>query len=536
MSTTFKPAFSTDMFAANPFLAPKPTVAEAVEGGEASYVMVPSGPRVADEEVETMASAVEVQVLWGQNVLSVTHLSEGRSFAVGSGEGVDFDLAEETLGRDRLSLVSTSTGSPKIVMPEGASVCVAGAAPVTVADLVAQGRAVPSAEGTKLFEMNVAEGQSIRVNLSGSEIGYIVRGVRAGKAPKALGLLAGLSSNVTKFVGLSLLGHLGVMASLAYFMPAMGPDDAEANSRENILYMQKMLNASAPPELKEQDTSGGETASTQEGGKGERAQGAEGTMGKDSAPKANARWGFKGNAADPKVQQKTDLELASQFGMVDLLLSTKSGPSAHDPNAPSAKWGAFEAQGADSKSALGSMWGATLGDSLGGGAFGLSGNEEGGGGLGAGIGLDKVGGLGHGAGGGDGNGFGPGKDGIGNGHGPLGRGHVAKAPNPIREQKIDVGGHLPPEAIQRVVRANFGRFRNCYDAGLRTNPSLTGRVVTKFIIGRDGAVSVSADGGSDLPDRSVVNCVVRSYQALSFPTPDNGQVTVTYPLMFTPGE
>lgn len=538
MSTKFEPAFSTDATFApvNPFLAPKPTVAEAVVVGEPSYVMVPAGPRVADEEVETMASAVEVQVLWGQNVLSVSHLAEGKSFSVGTGEGVDFDLAEETLGRARLALVSAVTGSPKVVVPAGAMVTIQGDTAVDVAALVAQGRAVPSSEGAGLFDMKVAEGQSIRVALAGSEIAYVVRGVRAGRAPKALGLLAGLSSNVTKFVGLSLLGHLGVMASLAYFMPTMGPDDAEANSRENILYMQKMLNASAPPELKEQDGSSGETASTESGGKGERAQGAEGTMGKDNAPKANARWGFKGNATEPKVQLKTDVELARQFGMVDLLISSQSGPSAHDPNAPSAKWGAFEAQGSDAKSAMGSMWGAEISDALGGGAFGLSGTGEGGGGVGTGIGLDKVGGLGHGAGGGDGVGFGPGKDGIGSGHGPLSRGHVAKGPGPIREQKIQTNGHLPPEAIQRVVRANFGRFRNCYDAGLRTNPSLAGRVVTKFIIGRDGAVSVSADGGSDLPDRSVVNCVVRSYQALSFPTPDNGQVTVTYPLAFSPAE
>jgi hypothetical protein len=34
----------------------------------------------------------------------------------------------------------------------------------------------------------------------------------------------------------------------------------------------------------------------------------------------------------------------------------------------------------------------------------------------------------------------------------------------------------------------------------------------------------------------VVSCVVRSFQNLSFPTPDNGQVTVTYPLMFSPAD
>lgn len=546
MSTTFpKPAFSNESLSSafassNPFLAARPTVADAVSASatnETSYVLVPQGPRPSDEEVETMASAVEVQVLWGQNVLSVTHLPTGKAFAVGSGEGVDFVLPEEALGRDHLSLVSVLGGSPKIVLPEDATVSIAGAKAVPANQLVAEGRATPSTEAARSFEMNVAEGQSIRVNLAGSDIAYIVRGVRAGKAPATVGFLAALSSNITKYVGLSLLGHLGVIASLAYFMPTMGADDAEGVSRENFLYMQKILNAQAPAELKEQqDNSGGETASKESGGKGERAQGAEGTMGKDSAPKANARWAFKGTSANPQVQQKTDLELARQFGMVDLLLTAKSGPSSLDPNAPSAKWGAFEAQGADSKSAMGNMWGVTVGDSFGGGAFGLSGNEEGGGGTGAGIGLDKVGGLGHGLGGGDGQGFGPGKDGIGNGHAPLSRGHVAKAPNPLREGRPEVNGHLPAETIQRVVRANFGRFRNCYDAGLRTNPSLSGRVVTKFVIGRDGSVTLSADGGSDLPDRSVVSCVVRSYQNLSFPTPEGGQVTVTYPLIFTPAD
>jgi len=43
-----------------------------------------------------------------------------------------------------------------------------------------------------------------------------------------------------------------------------------------------------------------------------------------------------------------------------------------------------------------------------------------------------------------------------------------------------VNGRLPPEVIQRIVRQNFGRFRNCYESSLRTNPSLTGRVAVKF--------------------------------------------------------
>jgi hypothetical protein len=34
-------------------------------------------------------------------------------------------------------------------------------------------------------------------------------------------------------------------------------------------------------------------------------------------------------------------------------------------------------------------------------------------------------------------------------------------------------------------------------------------VSVRFVIGRDGAVSNVANGGSDMPDGSVVSCVVR---------------------------
>lgn len=536
MSTTpfTKPSFAFAS-AQNPFLPAQadvaPVAASAV--GESSYALVAQGPAVNAEELETPASAVEVQVLWGVTVLSVAHVTDGRGFSVGEGEGVDFVLAAETLGRDRLALIDASSGTPRLVFPSDATVRVGDGAPESAAELLAQGRAVVS--GDRCLALPVVADQSVRVTLKDSEIAYVVRGVRAGRAPASVGFLGALSGTVGKYVGLSLLGHLGVIASLAYFMPSMAADDAESASRENFLLMQKYLNASAPAELKEQnDTSGGESTPAESGGKGERAQGAEGPMGRSTAT-TSGRWAFKGASKDPKVQQQSDRELASQFGMVDLLLSNKAGPSANDPNAPSAKWGAFQAEGADSKSAMGSMWAPSIGDALGGGAFGLSGNEEGGGGPGAGIGLDRAG-LGHGAGGGDGQGFGPGRDGLGNSRGHVSGTHKVKGPGPIRELKTEVNGTLPADVIQRIVRSNFGRFRNCYDAGLRTNPALAGRVVTKFVIGRDGAVSVSLNGGSDLPSSEVVNCVVRSFQNLSFPAPSGGQVTVIYPLAFSPAE
>ncbi len=105
----------------------------------------------------------------------------------------------------------------------------------------------------------------------------------------------------------------------------------------------------------------------------------------------------------------------------------------------------------------------------------------------------------------------------------------------IRLGATSVNGRLPPEVIQRVVRQNQGRFRACYADGLNRNPTLEGRVSVRFVIGRDGTVSNAANSGSDLPDPKVVACVVRVFERTTFPAPDGGIVTVSYPLVFSPG-
>ncbi|HEY4119810.1 MAG TPA: AgmX/PglI C-terminal domain-containing protein, partial [Byssovorax sp.] len=79
------------------------------------------------------------------------------------------------------------------------------------------------------------------------------------------------------------------------------------------------------------------------------------------------------------------------------------------------------------------------------------------------------------------------------------------------------------------------RFRLCYENGLRANPNLQGRVAVRFVIGRDGGISQVASGGSDIADSAVTSCVTRAFYGLSFPAPESGIVTVTYPIVFSPG-
>ncbi len=116
--------------------------------------------------------------------------------------------------------------------------------------------------------------------------------------------------------------------------------------------------------------------------------------------------------------------------------------------------------------------------------------------------------------------------------GPEGFGEPRKRVT-VKPGPSTVSGRLPPEVIQRIVRANLGRIRVCYEAGLKKNPSLAGRVTVRFVIGADGSVS-TASAKSDLSEPLVESCVTRAFQTLTFPKPEGGIVSVSYPLVFSP--
>jgi MYXO-CTERM domain-containing protein len=106
----------------------------------------------------------------------------------------------------------------------------------------------------------------------------------------------------------------------------------------------------------------------------------------------------------------------------------------------------------------------------------------------------------------------------------------------IRQGTMTVTGKLPSEVITRIVRQNFGRFRLCYENGLRANPNLTGKVAVQFEIDGTGAVTSQKNGGSDLPDPNVIACIVRGFGNMSFPeSEDKKPVSVLYPIILGPG-
>ncbi|NUO50223.1 MAG: energy transducer TonB [Polyangiaceae bacterium] len=219
---------------------------------------------------------------------------------------------------------------------------------------------------------------------------------------------------------------------------------------------------------------------------------------------------------------ETDLCIRRQLGRVRFPKHTR--PVAVSmlflPSAPVAQKPAAEESTEGEDSAFAGLSGDAMG--LGGLGTGIA-NPGGGGGTGMGIG--SIGALGHGTGTGTGQGF-------GSGRGRLGGSHSTKPPK-VKAGSATVGPKYPPEVIQRIVRQNFGRFRLCYENGLRKDPNLEGRVEVSFTIGRDGSVT-TAKGAGTMPDKGVMSCVAKAFSTLKFPAPDGGVIKVMYPILFSP--
>jgi len=99
-----------------------------------------------------------------------------------------------------------------------------------------------------------------------------------------------------------------------------------------------------------------------------------------------------------------------------------------------------------------------------------------------------------------------------------------------------VNGGLGSDVVLRALRAQQGRMHACYEAGLARNPQLAGRLNVRFVIGQNGEVLSSINGGSSLGDASVIACVLAVVRAVRFPPPGSGFATVLVPLTFRLGE
>jgi hypothetical protein len=107
---------------------------------------------------------------------------------------------------------------------------------------------------------------------------------------------------------------------------------------------------------------------------------------------------------------------------------------------------------------------------------------------------------------------------------------IKSKPFPSPSLPTGPGGRLFPEAISGVVRNHIDEITRCYDAAQKKDAKLVGILQVKSSFGRDGVPMEVVSEGSTLPDKDVVDCVVRAFRALRFPTSRGGPVTFVYPI------
>ncbi len=183
-------------------------------------------------------------------------------------------------------------------------------------------------------------------------------------------------------------------------------------------------------------------------------------MGSLTARRRGHKFGVKrtDDSEDPHLAKQAALREAGHFGVLELLNSTGGG----DPNAPTSPWGRDDSNGDDPVSARGNLWATRLATRPAWAASGFRASAKGA----AAAATDAsargtIGTMWS-------------RNGRDSAPATVTSAGVHKPQRPSPEGPTKVNGHIPAEVIQRIVRQNFGRFRLCYEDGLRTNPGLTG--------------------------------------------------------------
>ena len=102
------------------------------------------------------------------------------------------------------------------------------------------------------------------------------------------------------------------------------------------------------------------------------------------------------------------------------------------------------------------------------------------------------------------------------------------------DESKEGGGEIERQDVDGVIKAKVGVFHRCYQRELQRNPGLSGRVVLRFVIDRDGSVKLADIKESTLGNEAVEMCLIAEITRTRFPKPKgNGTAVVAYPFTFS---
>lgn len=422
--------------------------------------------------------ALEVVHIWGEALLAVRHASAG-SIVLGSQPGAMLVPPEELPG-DNFALFTFEGDAVFCTFSELWDGSVMDeSSQIPLRELGPRGHSA----GLGLRRMELRAKECVQVRIGGSS--FVARLVSPGA--RISGVRPPIDKPLLGIGGLS--AFLGAMITILALTQSP-PPRAETNldERYRIELLLKNIEEPPPVEAPKVKEAGGEKAKREEGRTGERL-----------AKMKEAR--------GEKRKQQVDQEIADNAGVLGAL----------SDNAALAD-------------TLGGANGAIMSGV--GGLIGARGTQ-----VGVGLG-ERGGGLG---GGGH-------TDGLSDGDGPGTKGRRSgygedAGPQPPKQDGVIPGNDVMvfSNAIDRaqidaVIRRNIARFRYCYQRQLTRHPDMSGKVVVKFSIARDGSVGLAETKASSLGNVETEECMNTVMRSLTFPEPRGGGVViVSYPFLFAPG-
>ena len=96
----------------------------------------------------------------------------------------------------------------------------------------------------------------------------------------------------------------------------------------------------------------------------------------------------------------------------------------------------------------------------------------------------------------------------------------------------DVDGSLDTAAVAREIRSRLGAVKACYEAGLKRNPNIGGKLSLRFEVSTIGKVTSAEIDQDSMHDDEVASCIKSRVMTWRFPAPSGGSVQFSYPFIF----
>lgn len=481
-------------------------------------------------------TVIEVVVAWKERILTSYHFNERGMVRIGS--GLDNEIVLPILaGTLSHSLIRIDALATVCVSGEMSGELITETESSPFSKLMRQNRLIRNNIG---FEINLQQGEMLRIGIQGDLINIYVRYVAEVPKPLVAPLIDLTASEVTAVI-------LAAVVSLTFglYMMVYAPKklDEEALIEEPIRKAVVIFNAPRPKPITQE--AGSKTAQKVEkqivkvaDKKPEQAAKAPVKVPekKPQLPKQSVDQNKKMAEVRPNPSQpikKKTLTSTRQGGAVK---TGKSGASPTSEKVDVSKvglLGTFGSRGTRSKldkaySGAGELSGlaesatgfAGQVDDRVGDDIGTKLKNTGAGGKGsATVGIANLGTTGKGSGA------------FSYGAGDLGE--KTRVEVQLGGEEALVDGFMDREAIRRVILANKRVIRNCYEMALARSPDLYGKLVIEWLIEEKGRVARPKVVSNSLGSDTVANCLIKRLKTWRFPDPPPDKVgQVTYPFVF----